>query len=442
MDLVSLSAGGPGLVSAGLGFQSSISIKKKAHVKSMYSCSLLFKKMKKPEAFGTVVDLSTGLLSTDMLQTNSGECVKSWSSKMDSEENSVSEVSDIENMKNMVTKEMSYIDSNASEMDNIVDNATLRMMHTRTYILEKLPKELSLDTLSDNSTEKQKLKTTPNTPKTTAKHLQTLEPGTSFKLPLSITLFPASLAQLQTPSLPLIRFLRIEDFQSPKSPIQQQEPILTSTNLIDYLAENRNEETESEQETENSENKEEIVSTYIAKIPEFTREDSKTSSQEWLDKVLKAEDANDWNTARMLKAIPYFLQRTAEQFTDNNTSITLRNQFRNIKQEPSKSVMTYLGKFNKLLRRIRQLETNEYYSNTQILDQFIAGLKDKLIKKVHLHAPENLATAIQQTKNYEMAIEKANHTKLVNLAIGETSLAAEEKIDQLTKKVENYFTNQ
>ncbi|KAG9301597.1 hypothetical protein G9A89_016667 [Geosiphon pyriformis] len=41
-----------------------------------------------------------------------------------------------------------------------------------------------------------------------------------------------------------------------------------------------------------------------------------------------------------------------------------------------------------------------------------------------------------------MAIEEANCTKLVNLAIGKTSSAAEEKIDQLTKKVENYFTNQ
>ncbi|KAG9297442.1 hypothetical protein G9A89_020843 [Geosiphon pyriformis] len=99
-----------------------------------------------------------------------------------------------------------------------------------------------------------------------------------------------------------------------------------------------------------------------------------------------------------------------EQFTNNNTSITLRNQFRNIKQEPSKSVMTYFGKFNKLLRRIRQLETNEYYSNTQILDQFIARLKDKLIKKVCLHTPKDLATAIQQAKNYEMAMEEANST--------------------------------
>ncbi|KAG9305666.1 hypothetical protein G9A89_022588 [Geosiphon pyriformis] len=96
--------------------------------------------------------------------------------------------------------------------------------------------------------------------------------------------------------------------------------------------------------------------------------------------------------------------------------------------------MTYIGKFNKLLRQICQLKTNNYYSNAQILDQFIASLKDKLIKKVRSHVPEDLATAIQQAKNYEMAIEEANRTKLVNLAIGKTSSAAKEKIDQLTKK--------
>ncbi|KAG9287802.1 hypothetical protein G9A89_017397 [Geosiphon pyriformis] len=96
--------------------------------------------------------------------------------------------------------------------------------------------------------------------------------------------------------------------------------------------------------------------------------------------------------------------------------------------------MTYLRKFNKLLRQIRQLETNDYYSNAQILDQFIAELKDKLIKKVHPHVPADLATTIRYAKSYEMAMKEANHTKLVNLAIGETSSTAEEKIDQLTKK--------
>ncbi|KAG9287936.1 hypothetical protein G9A89_017531 [Geosiphon pyriformis] len=74
-----------------------------------------------------------------------------------------------------------------------------------------------------------------------------------------------------------------------------------------------------------------------------------------------------------------------------------------------------------------QLETNDYFSDVQILDQFIARLKDKLIKKVCPHAPEDLTTAIKHAKNYEIAIKEANHTKLVNLTIRETSLAAEER---------------
>ncbi|KAG9289373.1 hypothetical protein G9A89_007934 [Geosiphon pyriformis] len=183
--------------------------------------------------------------------------------------------------------------------------------------------------------DKQKVKqysiTTPNTPilpKTTAKYLQTSEQGTSVKLPLSITPFLISLL--------------------PRNPTQQQEPISTSANIIDYLQENESnhseslesEETEPEPE-EATENEEEMATAYIAKISEFT-----------------------------------------------------------------------------------------------------AGLKNKLIKKVHPHASADLATAIRYAKNYEMAMEEVNHTKLVNLAIGETSSAAEEKIDQLTKKVESYFTNQ
>ncbi|KAG9304464.1 hypothetical protein G9A89_020028 [Geosiphon pyriformis] len=316
---------------------------------------------------------------------------------------------------------------------------------------------------------------TPNTPKILFKHLQTPEQRTSSKLPLTITPFPASLAQAQTPNSPLNRFARPEDFTLLRSPTRQQEPLQTSSNLLDFLAENQsehsktaaNEENNSEitkEESIDSENEEDEMTTYIAKIPEFNGEDIETSPQEWLDQVTKARDANRWNTARMLRTIPYFLKETAgewfenlatpfndwntfktaflEQFTDNNTSIILRNCFRNIKQEPSESIMTYIGKFNKLLRQIRQLETNNYYSNAQILDQFIAGLKDKLIKKVRPHVPEDLNSAIQHVKRYEMAIKEANRTKLVNLAIGETSSAAEKKIDQLTKKVKNYFTNQ
>ncbi|KAG9296425.1 hypothetical protein G9A89_015017 [Geosiphon pyriformis] len=243
--------------------------------------------------------------------------------------------------------------------------------------------------------------TTSNTPKISFKHLQTPEQGTSSKLLLTITPFPASLAQAQTFNSLLNQFARPEDFTSLRSPTRQQEPLQTSSNLLDFLAENQSEHSEtaaneenepeiSEEKSIDSENKEDKMTTYIAKIPEFNREDIETSPQEWLDQVTKAGDANEWNAARMLRTILYFLKGTAgewfenlaapfndwnafktaflEQFTDNNTFITLRNHFQNIKQKPSESIMTYIGKFNKLLRQIRQLETNDYYFDAQILD--------------------------------------------------------------------------
>ncbi|KAG9297743.1 hypothetical protein G9A89_011258 [Geosiphon pyriformis] len=129
----------------------------------------------------------------------------------------------------------------------------------------------------------------------------------------------------------------------------------------------------------------------------------------------------------MLRTIPYFLKETAREWFENLAT-------------PFNDWNTFKAVF--LEQQIRQLETNDYYSDAQILDQFITGLKNKLIKKVCPHVPEDLNSAIQHAKRYEMVMEEANRTKLVNLAIGETSSAVKKKIDQLTKKVENYFTNQ
>ncbi|KAG9293608.1 hypothetical protein G9A89_005611 [Geosiphon pyriformis] len=72
--------------------------------------------------------------------------------------------------------------------------------------------------------------------------------------------------------------------------------------------------------------------------------------------------------------------------------------------------MTYIGKFNKLFRRIRQLETNNYYSDAQILDQFITGLKDKLIKKVRSYAPDDLNSAIQHAKRRKLPQDQQNRS--------------------------------
>ncbi|KAG9301331.1 hypothetical protein G9A89_018003 [Geosiphon pyriformis] len=78
-----------------------------------------------------------------------------------------------------------------------------------------------------------------------------------------------------------------EDYQLPRNSTQQQEPILTSANIIDYLQENKSnhseslesKETESEQK-KTTENEEKMATAYIAKISEFTGEDNDTSFQE------------------------------------------------------------------------------------------------------------------------------------------------------------------
>ncbi|KAG9287189.1 hypothetical protein G9A89_001597 [Geosiphon pyriformis] len=192
------------------------------------------------------------------------------------------------------------------------------------FELESEPETSSNKRQKDN----RPIHTTPNTPKISFKHLQTPAQGTSSKLPLTITSFPALLAQAQTPNSPLNRFARPEDFTSLRSLTRQQEPLQTSSNLLDFLAENQSEHSEtavneenepeiSEEESIDSENEEDEMTTYITKIPEFNGEDIETSLQEWLDQVTKAGDANGWNAARMLRTIPYFLKETAEEWFKN-----------------------------------------------------------------------------------------------------------------------------
>ncbi|KAG9287871.1 hypothetical protein G9A89_017466 [Geosiphon pyriformis] len=94
----------------------------------------------------------------------------------------------------------------------------------------------------------------------------------------------------------------------------------------------------------------------------------------------------------------------------------------------------YIAKIPEFTGEDNDTSLQEWLNKVQKTGDANARLKDKLIKKVCPHAPADLATAIRHAKSYEMAMKKANHTKLVNLAIGETSSAAEKKIDQFTKK--------
>ncbi|KAG9292412.1 hypothetical protein G9A89_015282 [Geosiphon pyriformis] len=140
MDPVGSSAGGSASGLAGMGTRSGT--KKKACVESVYTCGPSYKKAKKPDNSGVVVDSSAGPLPVDMLHNDIDDWKKSWGSKMDSEESSVGRTSDVKNMKNTIVEETSYVNSDASGDDELMGNATPKVLKTRTYVFEHLPKQL------------------------------------------------------------------------------------------------------------------------------------------------------------------------------------------------------------------------------------------------------------------------------------------------------------
>ncbi|KAG9294854.1 hypothetical protein G9A89_008546 [Geosiphon pyriformis] len=144
-------AGGSSSVLAGLEFWSVA--KKKACIENVYSQGPSYKKLKKPDVTGVVVDSSAGSFPGHILQTDCGKCKMSWDNEVESKNTSISGMSNIENINNIVAEETSYIDSNTSETDDIVDNVTPKKTQMRIYILEQLPKTPFFKNLSNDDAE-------------------------------------------------------------------------------------------------------------------------------------------------------------------------------------------------------------------------------------------------------------------------------------------------
>ncbi|KAG9292086.1 hypothetical protein G9A89_017986 [Geosiphon pyriformis] len=105
--------------------------------------------------------------------------------------------------------------------------------------------------------------------------------------------------------------------------------------------------------------------TLITKLDKFNSKENNV--QVWLNDVAKAITANNWDDAKVIQAISYFLQDTADawyqsltvksqnfngfkteflQYFSNNNSIKkLANTFTTIKQKDTEAVTTYLGCF-------------------------------------------------------------------------------------------------
>ncbi|KAG9300420.1 hypothetical protein G9A89_010045 [Geosiphon pyriformis] len=148
MEPTSSFVGGSGSGLTGLGTQSGVRSKK--CVEGVYYRGVSYKKPRKPEAAGRMVDSSAGPLSVGVLGADGVERKKSWGSDIESDSNSVSEISDMENLKNMVAEETSYMDSNVLNTNNMTNDTTLRMTRTVTYVLGQPPKPPAFDKMSDD----------------------------------------------------------------------------------------------------------------------------------------------------------------------------------------------------------------------------------------------------------------------------------------------------
>ncbi|KAG9293916.1 hypothetical protein G9A89_019254 [Geosiphon pyriformis] len=116
IELVGSSASGSILGLAGLGTHLNT---KKKHMESVYPCIASYKKPKKPNAGGVLVDLSIGSLALKDIGISGNKPIVFWRSEVGSVASNISGFLDVENMANTVAKEMSYAESD--ENNNIND---------------------------------------------------------------------------------------------------------------------------------------------------------------------------------------------------------------------------------------------------------------------------------------------------------------------------------
>ncbi|KAG9296218.1 hypothetical protein G9A89_014810 [Geosiphon pyriformis] len=165
----------------------------------------------------------------------------------------------------------------------------------------------------------------------------------------------------------------------------------------------------------------------ITKLEKFTGEED--NAQAWINDVAKAITANNWDDARIMQVIPYFLKDMADS-CDNNSINCLTSTFTIIKQGDTEVVTTYLEHFHRNLCQIQAIQT-DYFTASQILNQFIR----------ELHSID-LSTAMTHVRDFEAAKLEANHAQAVNLVMnGSSNLDSKLKqfSDNINQKLEDYL---
>ncbi|KAG9306104.1 hypothetical protein G9A89_016008 [Geosiphon pyriformis] len=157
----------------------------------------------------------------------------------------------------------------------------------------------------------------------------------------------------------------------------------------------------------------------IAKLDNFT--DEKNNAQ---------DTANSWYQSLVNKPQDFnaFKVEFLRYFSNNNSINCLVNTFTTMKQGETEVVTTYLGRFHQNLCQIQAIDAN-YFTASQILNQFIRGLRSSILQHICLLHLGTLQNTVTRTKDFESAESETNHAQAVNLVMNGSS--------ELDSKLEN-----
>ncbi|KAG9301266.1 hypothetical protein G9A89_012649 [Geosiphon pyriformis] len=124
-----------------------------------------------------------------------------------------------------------------------------------------------------------------------------------------------------------------------------------------------------------------------------------------------------------------FKNALLEYFSDPNAVIQLQNKFNTIKQNTGET--------------IEAIEQG-YYTDPQVLNQFIRELKNSILGRVHPAHPNSLPEAITLARALKSAEKEANHSQIINIIIEENKTETLKKRviqlgEKLFKKIESYL---
>ncbi|KAG9296028.1 hypothetical protein G9A89_011880 [Geosiphon pyriformis] len=128
-----------------------------------------------------------------------------------------------------------------------------------------------------------------------------------------------------------------------------------------------------------------------------------------------AENGNKMTT-------PYIARLTDFSEEEEETD----NEFNTIKQNTGETVTQYLARFNQIRHQIEAIEQG-YYTDSQVLNQFIRGLKSSILGRVRPAHFNSLPKAITLVRVLKSAEKEANHSQMVNIVMEENKTETLEK---------------